>query len=180
MSNGLVRETAQDRSPAADHCQMKGVGTASIRRARRCQGDEGAVLVEFAILTPLLFLIIFGIIEFGWAFYQDLDVRHGSRETARLVAVNYKQAPADSGTTQTNEIIAAACDRMDAKTNVSVTLARSGAAIGDSATITVSKPLDQLTGYLGFALNNTTLSSTVKIRLEQAATWAVVSNQACP
>jgi Flp pilus assembly protein TadG len=137
-------------------------------------------MVELAILTPLLFLIIFGIIEFGWAFYQDLDVRHGARETARLVAVNYKQTPADIGATQTLSIVAAACDRMDAPSNTSVSMSRSGDAIGQTATVTISKPLDQLTGYLGFALNGKTLTSSVKIRLEQAATWTPVSGQPCP
>ena len=55
----------------------------------RGKGDEGAALVEFALIAPILFLLIFGVIEFGWAFSQNMDVRHGARETARLAAVNY-------------------------------------------------------------------------------------------
>ena len=52
------------------------------------RGERGASLVEFALTAPFLILLLLGIIEFGWAFNQNLDVRHGARETARLVDVN--------------------------------------------------------------------------------------------
>jgi Flp pilus assembly protein TadG len=55
-----------------------------VRRTR----ERGAALVEFAILMPLLLLLILGIIEFGWLFGQFNDVRHGAREGARFAAVN--------------------------------------------------------------------------------------------
>jgi Flp pilus assembly protein TadG len=54
-------------------------------RGRR---ERGASIVEFAIVAPLLFLLLFGIIDFGWAFSQNLDVKHAAREGARLAAVN--------------------------------------------------------------------------------------------
>ncbi|MGQ0833075.1 MAG: TadE/TadG family type IV pilus assembly protein, partial [Microthrixaceae bacterium] len=41
----------------------------------RGKRDRGAALVEFAIIMPIFFLLVFGIIEFGWAFFQLLDVR---------------------------------------------------------------------------------------------------------
>lgn len=50
--------------------------------------DQGAALVEFGLLAIPLFVILFGIIEFGWAFYQQLDVSHGAREGARIAVVN--------------------------------------------------------------------------------------------
>ena len=51
-------------------------------------------MVEFAIIVPVLALLLFGVIEFGWAFSQNLDVRHGAREGSRLAAVNYGTATA--------------------------------------------------------------------------------------
>ena len=52
--------------------------------------------MEFAIVVPIFFLLIFGIMEFGWAFFQKLDVRSGANEGARLAAVNYKTSAAPS------------------------------------------------------------------------------------
>ena len=81
-------------------------------QARRCTGDGGAALVEFALVAPLLILFLFGIIEFGSVFSQVLDVRHGAREGSRLVAVNYNPS-AQTGQAQANTIGQAVCDKMD-------------------------------------------------------------------
>lgn len=139
---------------------------------RRCRGDDGAVLVEFALVLPILFLLIFGIIEFGWAFFQNLDVRHGAREGARLAAVNYKESPSPSAADQLTEIINETCDRMDSGDDVRINFHRPGtAAVGQTIEVTVRKPLDTLTGFIDFALAGKTLNSDVDIRIEQAATW---------
>ncbi|MGH9198793.1 MAG: TadE/TadG family type IV pilus assembly protein, partial [Acidimicrobiia bacterium] len=39
--------------------------------------ERGANLVEFAILAPLLFALLFGIVDFAWILGQYQDVRHG-------------------------------------------------------------------------------------------------------
>ena len=65
------------------------------QRGRRPR-ERGAVLVEFAIISPVLALLLFGVIEFGWAFSQNLDVRHGAREAARLAAVEERRTGSDN------------------------------------------------------------------------------------
>lgn len=152
-------------------------------RTSRGRGEAGASAVEFALVAPLLFLLIAGTIEFGWAFHQLMDTRHGARETARLVAVNYRQSSSASGSTQTDQIIAASCLRMDVTTDVKVTLdSLTTAAVGGTAKVTVSRPLSTLTGMLDFALGGKTLTSEVQTRQEQVATWSDTSatGQACP
>jgi Flp pilus assembly protein TadG len=57
--------------------------------ARRHKSERGANLVEFALVAPFLILLLFGIIEFAWVFAQDLTVKHGAREGARLAAVTF-------------------------------------------------------------------------------------------
>jgi Flp pilus assembly protein TadG len=138
--------------------------------------------VELAFVLPVFFLLVFGIMEFGWAYFQQLDVRHGAREGARLVAVNYKTTAAPTPADQTTQIVNELCDRMDSGSDVSVQISRSGtAAVGQRFDVTVTKPLDQLTGFLGFALNGKTLTSHVQSRIEQTATWqSMGSTQACP
>ena len=154
-----------------------------VSRSRRARGDDGASAVEFALVAPLLFLLIAGTIEFGWAFHQMMDLRHGARETARLVAVNYRQTPTASGTVQRDEIVAAACGRMDGTTEVLVHLDQvTTAAIGGTSEVTVTKPLRTLTGMLDFAIAGKTLTSAVQTRQEQVATWSetAAAGQACP
>lgn len=156
----------------------------SKRKGRRCGGDEGAALVEFAIILPILFLLIFGIIEFGWAFFQSLDVRHGAREGARLAAVNYKETASPSADDQLTQIITETCARMDSGDNVDVRFRRPGTgAVGQTIEVRVQKPLDTLTGFLDFALGSKTLSSDVEIRVEQTNTWTSMNSGAlrdCP
>ena len=158
---------------------MRGV----VSRSRRARGDTGASAVEFALVAPLLFLLIAATIEFGWAFHQIMDTRHGARETARLVAVNYRSTATASGTTQRDQIVAAACLRMDATTEVRVTLDQLGsAAVGGTTRVTVSRPLRTVTGMLDFVLAGKTLTSSVQTRQEQVVTWAetAATGQACP
>lgn len=54
----------------------------------RPRGDRGVALVEFALVAPLLLLLLFGAIDFAWVFAQNVDLKNGAREGARLAAVN--------------------------------------------------------------------------------------------
>ncbi|MGB5566661.1 MAG: TadE/TadG family type IV pilus assembly protein, partial [Acidimicrobiia bacterium] len=40
------------------------------------QGERGASLVEFAVVLPLLILLVFGIMEAGWLFAQQVEIRN--------------------------------------------------------------------------------------------------------
>lgn len=149
------------------------------RHARSTTRERGAVLVEFALVAPLLFLLIFATIDFGWAFGQHLDVRHGAREGARLAAVNYTNGGGDQTTAIINEI----CGRMDANATVTVAITQpDGPATGGRVVVNVSRPIETLTGFVDFALEGRTLSSTVTARVEQDATWTPTSSSgvACP
>lgn len=61
--------------------------------SRRRRGERGAAAVEFALVVPLLLLILGGIFNFGFAFAQKLALDNAVRETARSAAV-------DTGKTQ--------------------------------------------------------------------------------
>ena len=50
--------------------------------------STGASALEFAVVAPFLMLLIFGMIEFGWVFQNQLAITHAAREGARLAAVN--------------------------------------------------------------------------------------------
>lgn len=48
------------------------------------RSESGASAVELALLLPVLMMILFGIIEFGLALYQQAVLTNASREGARL------------------------------------------------------------------------------------------------
>jgi len=49
--------------------------------------DRGAAAIEFALLFPLLMLIVFGIIDFGRALNAQITLTQAAREGARLDAL---------------------------------------------------------------------------------------------
>ena len=66
------------------------------KATRRAAGDRGVTAVEFAIILPLLLMMIFGIIEFGRAYQARLTVTHAAREGVRVLAVTENQAAAEA------------------------------------------------------------------------------------
>jgi Flp pilus assembly protein TadG len=61
---------------------------------RRSLGDErGVALIEFALVLPLLLLIMFGMIDFGKAFNYWNDETHLANEAARDAVVNRSPDP---------------------------------------------------------------------------------------
>jgi len=50
-------------------------------------GERGATAVEFALVAPIFFLLIFAILEFGWYFFVEHTVHFATREGTRLALV---------------------------------------------------------------------------------------------
>lgn len=49
--------------------------------------DSGASALEFALIAPILLLLVMGIIEFGFVFQAQLALTHAAREGAREASV---------------------------------------------------------------------------------------------
>lgn len=54
----------------------------------RARGERGAVAVEFALIVPMLLLLVFGIIEFGFMLNRDTIIGNASRDGARVASLN--------------------------------------------------------------------------------------------
>ncbi len=66
------------------HSTVRGIA----RRLRPLRGDErGGVLVEFAVLSPVLIILLLGILQFGMLFSVHSTMLNAARETARAMAV---------------------------------------------------------------------------------------------
>lgn len=57
--------------------------------------ESGQALVEFALVLPLLLLLVLGMVDFGKAYNYWNDATHLTAEAARFAAVNRKPDPAD-------------------------------------------------------------------------------------
>lgn len=134
--------------------------------------QRGAALVEFAVLAPLLLLLVLGIVEFGWLFGQFNDVRHGAREGARFAAVN------GGGNVQVHQQVCTTMDGLSAGlTSLTVQLdpdpdADADTTIGEPASISVVATVGSLTSapiITAFLPNQ--LTSDVEFRLEQVPSW---------
>lgn len=55
-------------------------------RARR--EERGSVIVEFALVAPLLLMIVMGIIDFGWMIDRNNMVNNVSRDAARVASLD--------------------------------------------------------------------------------------------
>lgn len=66
--------------------------SAVARRRPSLREERGASAVEFAIVATVLFLLVFGIIDFGFGFHTWNGTANAAREGARRAAVDPNQA----------------------------------------------------------------------------------------
>jgi Flp pilus assembly protein TadG len=70
--------------------QLPPAGQVKLERAcRPCRRNRrGAALVEFALVVPIFFLMVFGMIEFGRAIMVQQVLTNASREGARVAVLD--------------------------------------------------------------------------------------------
>src|SRR3954467_11326690 len=78
---------------------------------RRGRHDRGAAAVEFALVVPVLLMIMLGILDYGMWFSDSLNLRQGTREGARR-AVGDDGSVATGCTGQTGLALAACNTRV--------------------------------------------------------------------
>jgi Flp pilus assembly protein TadG len=86
---------------------------------RRRRDTKGAAAVEFALVAPILFTVMFGIIQYGMWFNDSLNTRQGVREAARMgVVANYGASTACASMTEMNRLACETVQQIDALTGV--------------------------------------------------------------
>ncbi|HQF02856.1 MAG TPA: TadE/TadG family type IV pilus assembly protein [Phycicoccus sp.] len=80
-----------------------------IRRTR----ERGAAAVEFALILPILLVLIGGIVDFGRAFFAQVVITNAAREGARAAVVgadaSARAAAAASGLPSAPAVTAGSC-----------------------------------------------------------------------
>jgi Flp pilus assembly protein TadG len=103
-------------------------------------GDRGAAIVEFAIVLPLLLLLVFGIIEFGRGYNVKVQLTSSVREGARELALGRSPAQARQAVRDAAPGLSPAISDGD----ISITPCPANGGEGD-ATVRISYDLQALT-----------------------------------
>jgi Flp pilus assembly protein TadG len=131
-------------------------------RNRPARRDRGQSLVEFALILPLLFIVVFGIIDFGMGFHSWITVTNAAREGARLGAVHASE----------DEIIAKvhdAANNLDPD-NLDITVTNADPEadhVGEPVSVQVDYQYDLITPLAGILhIPTFNISSNAEMRLE--------------
>ncbi len=114
----------------------------------RAKDEKGAAAVEFALVALLLVSILVGIVQFGFTFFQYLEVVHSAREGVRWASLSDIDvgSVADDGTVR-GRVSAAAPGLSPGLADGDIVVAVDGAAVdridhvvhqGDAVTVTVT------------------------------------------
>jgi Flp pilus assembly protein TadG len=115
--------------------------------------DRGAAAVEFALLLPLLLLIVFGIIDFGRAINAQITITQAAREGARALSL-----PGGAATYQTRAQNAAIGLSGVTVTPIA-TCPTGGATAGDDAQVQVTYTFSFITPVSFFFGSSKTLTA---------------------
>jgi Flp pilus assembly protein TadG len=127
------------------------------RSSRRRQ--EGQTLTEFALVLPMLALLLFGIIQFGIVFHQYVTLTDAVRAGGRQGAVSRDLANPTAAVTDRVRTSAANLDPGQLGISVSSTWER-----GEDVTVTATYPYD--ISLLGVVVKSGTFSATTTERVE--------------
>ncbi len=109
-------------------------GLISSRRKQEAAPESGAAAVEFALIIPLLLLVLCGIIDFGNLYFQMDLVNEAARQGARLAAVN------EEGSAAINTAI-----QQSYGNNLTAVVAPASPVSGSNVTVTVTSNVTIMT-----------------------------------
>jgi hypothetical protein len=195
MASGAVTGagTLPVRVPRTERCPAE-----RSRRSRLRRDQEGASLVEAALVIPVLLLLLFGIIDWGNIFNDYLAVRQGARDGARQAAVSTAPTPPgggawgcpSTGITQSGDGYSLVCFTKDrvgldqTKTRVSVEFTPQSQAPkyapGQGVVICAQYPATSLSGFFKPFVNGIILTTKVEIRIEQPSSTFTSGVQETP
>jgi len=124
-------------------------------------------MVEFALVLPLLLIVLFMMVDFGVGFARWITITNATREGARLAAVGADQAAITQKVVDTSNVLTAS----DVSVGYADVNGDGVTAIGDSVVVKATynyaliTPLGKFLSGLTF--NSIDFCSRVDMRLEQ-------------
>ena len=123
------------------------------------RSEKGQSIVEFALVLPILVMLLFGIIDFGRIFHTYLAIDHASREAARTASIGE-----NDGAIVSTAVASASSIHLTAG---QVAVSPGGTkASGSDVTVTITYPIRFLTPVVSNLTGPITLSSSTVMRME--------------
>lgn len=124
--------------------------------------ESGQAMVEFALVLPVLLLILCAIVDFGWIFGNQLLADSACKEATRYTAIHYYDSSTDN-----DQSIAAGIVTARAPTLVSPSVTITPSA-GDSITVKVTSQINVITPLISllFPDGKYTITAQCVMRLE--------------
>ena len=118
-------------------------------------------MIEFALILPLLLLVMFAIFQFGFMFYSYISIQQAAREGARSAAVGKNDALITTAITNASTLD-------PTMLTISIAPAPATRLAGSNVTVTVTIPSAQLLKMpLVDAYLPTQLTGQATMRMEQ-------------
>jgi Flp pilus assembly protein TadG len=142
------------------------------RKGARAPREEGAALYEFALVLPLLVMMLVGIIKFGILFYDYVVLADAVAAGARTLATNRSVGTATPNACQLAQtaVQTAAYNLNQASLTVPTPTLASGSctalAQGTAGTVTATYPCNLTIPFVGNMCPATTISSQTTVRIE--------------
>lgn len=141
----------------------------------RANNERGATLVEFALVLPLLMLVMLGIVDLGMRLADGHALEDGIRDATREVVVGNTGGDAGcvivsstSPNTETAEMICLVKDRVglpESDVRVRIVVGAGGAVTGEPLLVCAQYPGDSFTGLLP-QFGSDALTARTVLRLE--------------
>ena len=121
---------------------------------KRPRSESGAAAVEFALVVPILLLLLVGIIEFGRVYNAQIELTAAARQGVRVMAIQNSPSAAKTATEQ------AAPSLNPSLTDAQIAIVSSPVntglcTTGSTVTVTATYPLTFLTGMFGTGITLT-------------------------
>lgn len=106
------------------------------------KNERGASIIEFAIVLPVLVILLLGIIEFGWVLNGYITITGAAREGARAAIVGEDHEEAVNRHVESLPSL-----------NVETPQVSGGNQVGDELTVSLEGDLPLLIGFFDFLGN---------------------------
>ena len=121
------------------------------------RSEKGQSMVEFALVVPLIILLLLGMVDFGRLFHAHLTLEHAGREAARAASIGKDEATVIS-TAISN---AASLSLAEGQVHVSGL-----GTSGGNVTITIKYPISFITPVISSLVGTYQLENKTIMRIE--------------
>jgi Flp pilus assembly protein TadG len=135
----------------------------NFRKIFRKQNEKGQTMAEFALVLPVLVMLLLGVVQFGIVFNNYLAVTDAVRAGSRTASVARHLPPGDRESTVIEKVEGAAPDLDEDKLDVTVSPSDDWEP-GSSVTVSASYPYE--INLLGIGLKEGEVTSTTTERVE--------------